>query len=247
MSETQTWKDWVRATFPWPLYWWLKRRREELLAWFVHDNLTALAKVYKSDKWGHHAYTPIYQTLFDPLRTKPVRLLEIGVGGYAKPRMGGDSIRMWKRFFPKGRIVTIDIHPKEILKERRIQFFQGDQADAAFLKKVHNAAGPFDIIIDDGSHVQSHIIASYETLFPLLKPGGIYIIEDTQTAYWSKYEGSTEHMLEIPSCMNYFIKRIHTVNRSEWRTHETAPDIPDEGIDSIAFYHNLIVVVKRKS
>lgn len=245
MSDVRTWKDWVRSAFPWPLYWWLKRRREEFLAWFVYDDLTALAKVYKSDKWGHHFYTPVYQSLFDPLRTKPVRLLEIGVGGYANPRHGGDSIRMWKRFFPKGHITTIDIYDKQVVNERRIHFLQGNQTDPEFLQKVSASTGPFDIIIDDGSHVQSHIIKSYETLFPLMKPGGIYIIEDTQTAYWPKYEGSSTHMLDIPSCMNYFIKRIHGVNRAEWRMNETLPDIPDEGIASIAFYHNLIVIVKK--
>lgn len=244
MSEKKSWKDVVRTILPWRLYWRLKRIREEIRAWFVHDDLTRLARVYKSDKWGHHFYTPVYQTLFDPLRTQPVRLLEIGVGGYANPRHGGDSIRMWKRFFPKGQITTIDIHEKYVVDERRIHFFRGDQADPEFLKKVNAATGPFDIVIDDGSHVQSHIIASYEALFPLLKPGGIYIIEDTQTAYWPKYEGSTSGMLDIPSCMNYFIRRIHTVNRTEWRTDEMPPDLPDEGIGSIAFHHNLIVIRK---
>ena len=47
--------------------------------------------------------------------------------------------------------------------------------------------------------------------------------------------------------MNYFIQRIHQVNRTEWRGEEMTENIPDDGIDSIAFHHNLIVIRKIKS
>ena len=78
-----------------------------------------------------------------------------------------------------------------------------------------------------------------------MNPGGIYVIEDTQTSYWPEYDGSTTRMLEVAFATNYFIDRIHGVNREEWRKGEQPPDLPAEGIDSIAFYHNLILVTKR--
>jgi hypothetical protein len=72
---------------PWPLYRTLKRFREEAKAILSRRDLTALAQVYQTDKWGHHFYTPVYDHWFRDLRFKSIRLLEIGIGGYAKPRM----------------------------------------------------------------------------------------------------------------------------------------------------------------
>ncbi len=245
MTLSPNWKDNVRAVLPWKVYWTFKRIREEWKAWIGHKDLTSLAKVYQTDKWGSHFYTPIYEQWFASLRYKPVRLLEIGVGGYERPLVGGDSLRMWKRYFEKGIITGIDLYDKSVLREHRINVLQGDQCDALFLEEVSKTYGPFDIIIDDGSHVQSHIIASFEALFPLLPAGGIYVVEDTQTSYWPKFEGSTVEMESIPSAMNYFIQRVHAINRSEWLDEGKPLDIPNQGIGSIAFYHNLIFVVKK--
>jgi hypothetical protein len=46
------------------------------------DPLTQLAIKHGTDKWGPHFYTPVYHKLFAHLRERPLRLLEIGVGGY---------------------------------------------------------------------------------------------------------------------------------------------------------------------
>jgi hypothetical protein len=247
MTQQRNWKDKVRSILPWKTYWFLKRIREEVRALLSNGDLTSLAKVYKTDKWGYHYYTPLYEQWFRHLRYTPVRLLEIGVGGYTKTHHGGDSLRMWKRYFPKGQIISIDLYDKSALQENRIRIYQGDQSDALFLQKLSQDEGPFDIIVDDGSHVQSHIIASFEALFPLMKSGGIYVIEDTQTSYWPKYEGSTAEMKTVPSAMNYFINRIHGINRVEWRGESQPTDMPDEGIDSISFYHNLIFITRKIS
>jgi hypothetical protein len=245
MTNGKSWKDTVREVLPWKQYWTLKRLREEIFALLSPGDLTSLAKIYKTDKWGYHYYTPVYEQWFQPLRYKQVRLLEIGVGGYAKPHHGGNSLRMWKRYFPEGQITGLDLYDKSALRERRIDIEQGDQANPEFLAQLMRRRGPFDIIIDDGSHMQSHILASFETLFPLMPAGGIYVIEDSQTSYWPKFEGSTAEMSTIPSAMNYFIQRVHAVNRQEWEPENQPTDIPDQGIGSIAFYHNLVVVTKK--
>ena len=245
MKVPPSWKNRLRYLLPWKMYWSLKRLREEWRAFFSPRDLTSLAIIYQTDKWGRHAYTPIYAQWFAPLRYKPIRLLEIGVGGNTRTHSGGNSLRMWKRYFPKGIITGIDIHDKSALVEPRIHIYQGDQADASFLKHVHEQEGPFDIFIDDGSHLQSHMIASFETLFPLLKPGGIYVIEDMHTAYHPSFEGSTTDMLDAPTAMNYFIQRVHTINRADWAKDEPHPDIPDQGIASISFYYNIIFITKK--
>ena len=69
-----------------------------------------------------------------------------------------------------------------------------EQADAGFLQKVAGEFGPFDLIIDDGSHVNAHVITTFEVLFPLLKTGGLYVVEDTQTSYWPVLGGSSRNL-----------------------------------------------------
>ena len=54
----------------------------------------------------------------------------------------------------------------------------GDQNDPAILNEMATRHGPFDIIIDDGSHVGEHIITSFRALFPDLTANGLYAIED---------------------------------------------------------------------
>ena len=45
--------------------------------------------------------------------------------------------------------------------------------------------GVFDVIIDDGSHMASHMIASFNHLFADgLSDDGVYVMEDTHSNYW---------------------------------------------------------------
>jgi len=46
------------------------------------------------------------------------------------------------------------------------------------------ARGPWDIIIDDGSHVPYHQVFSFFSLWKAVVPGGLYVIEDLETNYW---------------------------------------------------------------
>jgi hypothetical protein len=46
-----------------------------------------------------------------------------------------------------------------------------------------------DVVVDDGSHVCSHQITTFKTLYPYLKPGGIFFVEDVTTNYREEYGG----------------------------------------------------------
>ena len=63
-----------------------------------------------------------------------------------------------------------------------------------FSKSSRKPAGQ-DIIIDDGSHLNRHVVKSFQVLFPLLADDGIYVAEDTQTAYWPGEGGSSDNFL----------------------------------------------------
>lgn len=100
----------------------------------MFDELTRLAIVHGADKFGYHDYTPNYFKLFQGRKEAPLKLLEIGVGGYGDDDLGGYSLRMWRDFFPNAEIVGIDIHAKNLDVGPRVTICQGSQVDEAFLR-----------------------------------------------------------------------------------------------------------------
>lgn len=65
----------------------------------------------------------------------------------------------------------------------------GSQQDADFLKSILDEFGTPDIVLDDGSHMMSHMVASFNFLYPRVAKNGVYMVEDLHTAYWDEYEG----------------------------------------------------------
>lgn len=214
----------------------------------LSDDLDRLGEIYESDKTGRHFYTQHYQLHFNRFRNSEIKLLEIGVGGYENPKLGGNSLRMWKKYFPLGKIYSIDIYDKSSLQENRIKIFKGSQIDKDFLESVTQETGGLDIIIDDGSHINEHVIETFRLLFPKLNDGGIYVVEDTQTSYWPYYYGGDSYNFEKPdTIMNYFKKLTDCLNYKEFRNPSYQPTYYDMNIISIHFYHNLIFIYKGKN
>jgi hypothetical protein len=133
-------------------------------------------------KWKH--YFPIYERHFKDFVNKPITFVEIGCG------LGG-SLQMWKRYFgPHARIVGIDINPAcKSFEEDQIDVRIGDQSDEKFLRGLIDELGAPDIVLDDGSHMMSHLTASFRFLYPQMAKNGIYLVEDLHTAYWDEFEG----------------------------------------------------------
>lgn len=211
------------------------------------DNLDRLGIIYRTDKIGSHYYTPHYESHFHRFKSKEINLLEIGVGGNDKPDKGGKSLRMWKKYFPNGKIYSIDIYDKSVHQESRIKIFQGSQIDENFLEMVTNEIGGIDIIVDDGSHINEHVIKTFSLLFPKLNNGGIYVIEDTQTSYWKEYGGDNEDLSNPKTIMNFFKNLTDALNHKEFAKPGHQPDYYDKNITSIHFYHNMIFIYKGKN
>jgi hypothetical protein len=207
----------------------------------MKNDLIDLAIKHKTDKWGEHFYALHYQKHFETYRFKKNNLLEIGVGGYSNPNIGGNSLRMWKEYFPNGNIYSIDIYDKSELEENRIKIFKGSQSDESLLLDIVAKAGSFDIIIDDGSHINKDVIDSFTTLFPHLKDNGIYVIEDVQTSYWPPFGGGFQKENTI---MNFCKRLTDCLNHKEFLIKDYDPNYFDKHITSIHFYHNLIFIYK---
>ena len=136
--------------------------------------LRIISNSYDTDKKPHvHNYISLYSEYFDSMRYSARAVLEIGV-------LRGESLRMWKEYFPSAHIFGIDIDPSCLLNEEdRIGIFIGEQGDSEFLLlSAEKMGNDLDIIIDDGSHIASDYKISFDNLFPLVKSGGWYVIED---------------------------------------------------------------------
>lgn len=143
----------------------------------ARHNLSWLAAVYGSDKGATaHRYVDLYQHHLGGTRHRATRVLEIGI-------YRGASLQMWSDYFPHAEVYGVDI--KEVsVPGPRIHTLQGDQSDPALLAELRDL-GPFDVIVDDGSHRAPHVLASFAGLFSAVAPGGFYVIEDMHTAYWT--------------------------------------------------------------
>lgn len=214
-------------------------RAQRVIAIPFQRSLTGLANVYWSDKASRHNYTPHYQRHLGHLRRKPIKLLEIGIGGYEEPTRGGASLRMWRDYFRRGEIHGLDIHEKRI-DVRRIRTHQGDQSDKKFLDDFSRRWGPFDVIIDDGSHMNAHVQISFDALFiEHLKPGGMYAIEDMATAYDPEYGGGDPGQ---PGTSVELVKRlVDDVNRTSWSTNGLA--LP---VAAVHVYEQLALIEKAR-
>jgi hypothetical protein len=122
-------------------------------------------------------YLDVYERYFKARRREPISLLEIGV-------RDGASLRMWKQYFPNGRIYGVDIDPGALRhQEDRIAVTVASQDDETTLRRLAEGAGGFDVVIDDGSHVNSLTLSSFRYLFHHVLAGGAYVIEDLQCSY----------------------------------------------------------------
>lgn len=155
-------------------------------------DLDQLFNHYGSDK-TINGYAPIYHSLFKHLRNNPIDLLEIGIGtmipgvhssmvGYAldgyKP---GGSLRAWRDYFPQGKIIGCDVQPDTQFSEDRITTFLCDSTSKTSVEvaaEIILVDINFDIIIDDGSHRDEDQLKTLRNMYPLLKTGGYYIVED---------------------------------------------------------------------
>jgi hypothetical protein len=200
-------------------------------------SLSRLASAYGTDKVQHN-YIPLYERHFGARRDSPLTLLEIGIGS-------GGSLQMWRDYLPRATIIGIDSLDKSAFESSRIRVYQGDQADPAFLHRVAAENGGVDIVIDDGSHVGSDLLASFRTLFPLLKRGGLYVIEDMHTSYWSGFGGNFRD-LNTGATSTSFVKTLIDGLNCHWIPGYAPSDL-DLSIDALHCYPKIAFISKGEN
>jgi demethylmacrocin O-methyltransferase len=91
------------------------------------------------------------------------------------------------------------------------------------------------------------VIKTFETIFPILRDAGIYVIEDTQTSYWPSYGGSSRDINDASTIMGYFTRLVHSLNHEEMLRGGYSPTKFDRHIVAMHFYHNLILIYKGEN
>lgn len=210
-----------------------------------HASILELAHLHRSDK-AEHGYCAFYEELFSGRRLEPLKILELGVGGFEKqddPNFGGASLRIWKDYFPSAEICGVDLLDKSGIAADRIRIFQGSQTDESLLHKLHREHGPFDIIVDDASHIPALTNQSFAILFPLLAPNGIYVIEDLSTSYWPMW-GGRFHRHARRTTMALVKDRLDGLNHAEFKIPRYQASELDTSILEIRSRHNIVAFLK---
>lgn len=207
----------------------------------VSNELTQLFDMFLTDKGSYcHNFGQFYHQHLDKYRTRAgLNYLELG-------SLDGASLRTFREYFPlAGRLVGVDISPRVWFENPTLDIHceVGSQSDVNFLTGVHSRQGPFDVVIDDASHVFAHTVRSFEILFPLLRDGGVYIVEDT-------------HIVG-PAIYDYFSalsQRVFMSSRNAsggdnccdpWKLHNRTQNLIERSVREVSLVPGAIIVYKE--
>jgi hypothetical protein len=172
---------------------------------------------------------------------QPLKVLEIGV-------WKGGSLDLWRSYFGDSAVVFgIDLDPScASLPVQGAEIRIGSQVDRGFLRSVVDEMGGVDVVIDDGSHVSSHVIESFRTLFPLLADGGVYVVEDLHASYWPWYGGGLRRKTSSVEALKTVIDAMHAQH------FEADPgcglaDSSSFAVRKVAFYESMAFLWKAHS
>lgn len=192
-------------------------------------------------------YFDVYESHFEHLRNESLNMLEIGV------RWGG-SVWGWRNYFPNANIIGMDVDPNSMQygnddPKNGVKLYLGDQCDSKLLNTINNSHGPFDIIIDDGGHTMEQQLSTFDVMWPLLKNGGVYVIEDIHTSYWPKWGGGynkqttfIEFLKKLIDNINFYYHKISP--RSEHAKNSKEVTYLDTSIYSLHIYDSLAIIQK---
>lgn len=156
------------------------------------NQLVEIFQKYSLDKLMNK-YEKVYFNLLDSKKDSIKNVLEIGIGTIDKDKKSsmyiyklfdapdytyGNSLRAWRDYFSNAKIVGVDVDENTMFEEERIQTFCSSSFDKENMDRILSGLDEFDLIVDDGLHNMDANLNTLEIVFPYLKNGGIYVIED---------------------------------------------------------------------
>lgn len=201
-------------------------------------NLDAIGLQHGTDKASSgHDYLKLYERIMPAVR--PVKLLEIGW-------FDGASMKTWRSYLhEESTIVGVDIEPKKSIGG--VHFRRAD-ATSADIWGVAEEFGPFDYIIDDGSHLSPDVIATFTMLWSAVAPGGYYIVEDLHVSYHPDWKGwdptnPTRGHVHGETSMQFLKRLADDVHFGHAGAGPAGRHFAD--VSSIAFHPGVAIIQKR--
>jgi hypothetical protein len=140
---------------------------------------------FETDKIGQ-GYLPAYQDIAARV-TAPARVCEVGV-------WRGESLRLWQHLFPGALIAGVDADPRSVWPEGTITVRMA-QDDPALPAKLTAISPEWDLIVDDASHEGVVTARTFALLWPLIEPGGWYVIEDWFVGFGKHWQFQGDHSM----------------------------------------------------
>jgi hypothetical protein len=179
----------------------------------------------------HSSYFHVYEALFGPYVGRPITFVEVGV-------LNGGSLHMWRRYLgPQARIIGVDLNPAARQWESEgFEIHIGSQSDPAFWDQFQRAAGPVDILLDDGGHTNAQQIVTVQQAMGFVRDGGLIVVEDTHCSYLTEF-GNPSRYSFISFC-----KRI--VDHVQARYPKIRPPRQKFGecVASIRFFESIVAL-----
>ncbi|NBW09207.1 MAG: hypothetical protein EBR82_14405 [Caulobacteraceae bacterium] len=170
-------------------------------------------------------FYPLYRDKLKKFVGKDLKFLEIGV-------QDGSSIKYWRSMSPSWNVWGLD-HDHKCTGE---QIVIGSQEDPEVLKQFEG----FDIVIDDGGHTMKQQIETFKQLFPTVRKGGLYVIEDLHTSYWPDFK---DYPISTMEFLKPLIDSVHIAEANCSRLGNRKK-IDKTGIEAIEFYPSIVFIWK---
>jgi cephalosporin hydroxylase len=156
------------------------------------NELIKLFEKYKLDKLDNK-YHNLYWDLLNDKKEIYKNILEIGIGtidetkpssmfyyknNFQQDYTYGNSLRAWRDYFTNANIYGIDVDKNTMFEEDRIKTYCSNSMDKDTMDNILSKLPQFDMAVDDGLHTMEANLETLKIVFPYLKNGGIYVIED---------------------------------------------------------------------
>ena len=145
----------------------------------------------------------------------------------------GSSLKMWSKYFRDAHILGVDIRED---CARLCRAYPNIAITIANATQV-SIEGPFDIIIDDGSHVSADIVDTFRLNWRNVKPGGLFVVEDLKCTHNPQYRSLLP--FDIPAerfDRRHFMELIDScLMEMDWRRGD---------VDFVHFYKEMAIIKK---
>lgn len=153
-------------------------------------------------------YLDIYPRHLSKFIGTDATLIEFGV-------LQGGSLQIWRKWLgPRPTIIGVDIAPRCTIDDVGERIIVGDQADRDIMKLLPDP----DIVIDDCSHLHDAMIATFDVMWPRVKPGGVYVVEDI-VPHNMKFVHHAVNMISASSALAILYQQIAFFEKTpvKWR------------------------------